>query len=57
MYLESDGEPETINVKREFAKPPAVRFPGRVMTLSVMALTATHTVQCTYFSCIIPLIC
>ena len=45
MYLESDGEPETINVKREFAKPPAVCFPGTVMTLSVMALTATPTVH------------
>ena len=45
MYVESDGEPETSSVKRKFAKPPAIHFPGTVATLSVMILTATTTLS------------
>ena len=33
------------SVKRKFAKPPAIHFPGTVVTLSVMTLTATTTLS------------
>ena len=38
VYAESDEEPETSSVKRKFAKPPAIHFPGTVVTLSVTTL-------------------
>lgn len=50
VYAESDEEPETSSVKRKFAKPPAIHFPGTVVTLSVMILQLL-------LPCIIQLIC
>ena len=34
VYQDSDEEPGTSSVKRTFAAPPGVHFPGKVVTLS-----------------------
>ena len=38
-------EPKTSSVKQKFAKPPAIPFPGAMVTPSVMTLTATSTLS------------
>lgn len=35
-YQDSDGETATSSAKKKFAAPPAVNFPGKVVTLSTV---------------------